>query len=483
MRNVNYWIVAIVVTFVVTLYPTPSYAQAIDSQTDSQINSQDIQTVQESADTEHVRWIEVAAESIGVTVRDLRTARRDGQSIADVAVENNVDVQTVIDAIVAAEQTATDQAVTDGEITQAEADEWMAEVPELASEYVNDVPRSHWGDLDIDISWGDWEPSWDDSSSVWDNLWDNASEIIDNHTSSQTITNTISYTISFTSPYTDAHWVDWHEVAAETISVTVESLWEAQKDGQSIAEVATANGVLTQTVVDAIVSAQSDAIDQWVADDLLTEEKAEKWKAELPARVSDYVAFSWEDKVDSWWNKVEDWWDGWWDSDKDESDNDVSEDWLENVDWFWIKVVAETLNVERNAVWDAVKGCQSLADFAVTQGSTGQALIDAIVESETEMVNEALSQGFIEQEKADEWLAEVESSATDFVNLAYCSNDDSENDDGIAPIPTASKRPFDASDVANDSLAIESTPAVDDPIDGGSVEVSEYWLYLPIVTQ
>ena len=44
----------------------------------------------------------VAAEAIGITEDELRTALEDGQSIAQVAEANGVDVQTVIDAMVAA---------------------------------------------------------------------------------------------------------------------------------------------------------------------------------------------------------------------------------------------------------------------------------------------------------------------------------------------------------------------------------------------
>jgi uncharacterized protein YidB (DUF937 family) len=46
--------------------------------------------------------LEVAAEAIGITEEELRTALEEGQSIAQVAEAKGVDVQTVIDAMVAA---------------------------------------------------------------------------------------------------------------------------------------------------------------------------------------------------------------------------------------------------------------------------------------------------------------------------------------------------------------------------------------------
>lgn len=45
--------------------------------------------------------LEVAAEALGISVEELREALRDGNSIADVAEAEGVEVQAVIDALVA----------------------------------------------------------------------------------------------------------------------------------------------------------------------------------------------------------------------------------------------------------------------------------------------------------------------------------------------------------------------------------------------
>ena len=67
--------------------------------------------------------IEAAAEVLGVSEDDLRTALRDGTTLAEVAEEKGVDVQDVIDALVADAKTRIAEAVTDGKITQEQADE------------------------------------------------------------------------------------------------------------------------------------------------------------------------------------------------------------------------------------------------------------------------------------------------------------------------------------------------------------------------
>ncbi|MGH9184878.1 MAG: hypothetical protein ACRD0U_03510 [Acidimicrobiales bacterium] len=51
--------------------------------------------------------VRIAAETIGIEPAELRSALRDGQSVADVAEAHSVDPQSVVDALVA---TATDRA-------------------------------------------------------------------------------------------------------------------------------------------------------------------------------------------------------------------------------------------------------------------------------------------------------------------------------------------------------------------------------------
>jgi ribosomal protein S20 len=78
-----------------------------------------------------------AATALGVTEDELRTELRSGSSLADVAAAKGVDVQAVIDAIVAEATAAIDQAVTDGRLTADEAAEKKAELSERVTAMVN----------------------------------------------------------------------------------------------------------------------------------------------------------------------------------------------------------------------------------------------------------------------------------------------------------------------------------------------------------
>ena len=81
--------------------------------------------------------LEAAASALGIEASELRTALEDGQTIAEVAASEGVDVQTVIDALVADMQSHLDEAVANGRLTQDQADEMKANATERATALVN----------------------------------------------------------------------------------------------------------------------------------------------------------------------------------------------------------------------------------------------------------------------------------------------------------------------------------------------------------
>ena len=92
--------------------------------------------------------LETAADALGLTEEELRTALEpDGTSLADVAQAQGVDVDTLVDALVQAQQDRIAQAVEDGRLTQAEADQRLADLEARVTERVNsdDPVRGHHG--------------------------------------------------------------------------------------------------------------------------------------------------------------------------------------------------------------------------------------------------------------------------------------------------------------------------------------------------
>lgn len=78
-----------------------------------------------------------AAEVIGVTPEELRDELDNGSTIAEVATAHGVDLQDVIDALVADGEARIDQAVADGKIDEARGEEIKANLTERITARVN----------------------------------------------------------------------------------------------------------------------------------------------------------------------------------------------------------------------------------------------------------------------------------------------------------------------------------------------------------
>lgn len=79
------------------------------------------------------------------------------------------------------------------------------------------------------------------------------------------------------------------EAVAEAAGVTVEELHEARHDGTSLAEIAAAEGISRETLIDRLVTLAEKRIDAAVTAERLTAEQAAKRKAGLEERISDMV--------------------------------------------------------------------------------------------------------------------------------------------------------------------------------------------------
>jgi hypothetical protein len=67
---------------------------------------------------------------------EVRTALEDGASLASLAEEKGISVDTLVDALVADAKTHLAEHVADGDLTQAEADERLAEITTRIEEMV-----------------------------------------------------------------------------------------------------------------------------------------------------------------------------------------------------------------------------------------------------------------------------------------------------------------------------------------------------------
>jgi polyhydroxyalkanoate synthesis regulator phasin len=81
--------------------------------------------------------IAVAADKLGMDVDELKTQLKDGKTVADLAKEKGVDLQTIVDAFMTVRQGTLNQAVTDGKMTQEQADKMLENMREMIEERLN----------------------------------------------------------------------------------------------------------------------------------------------------------------------------------------------------------------------------------------------------------------------------------------------------------------------------------------------------------
>ena len=86
--------------------------------------------------------LDAAATALGMTEDELRTALEvEGTTLADVAAAQGVETSVLVDALVAARTAHLQEEVTEGDLTQAEADERIAALPEQVAAMIEEEAR------------------------------------------------------------------------------------------------------------------------------------------------------------------------------------------------------------------------------------------------------------------------------------------------------------------------------------------------------
>lgn len=100
--------------------------------------------------------LDAAASQLGVTKAELRTALRDGRTLADVAEAEGKSVDGLVDALVEDATQKLDEAVDDGRLTEAQQQELLGSLEERMTDLVNgELPVRHPHDLRTPRTGGD----------------------------------------------------------------------------------------------------------------------------------------------------------------------------------------------------------------------------------------------------------------------------------------------------------------------------------------
>ncbi len=194
----------------------------------------------------HHLGLGAAAEALGLTEDELRTQVQDGATLADVAAAQGVEVQALIDALVADAQTHLDEEVAEGDLDQTEADSIAAELTDRVTAMVN-------GELSSFGSPGFGGPRMGHGGPGF------------------------------------GHFGAGLGAAAGALGLTTDELMTQLQDGTSLADIAAAQGVEVQTLIDALVAEAQGRLDEAVAAGDLDQARADEIAAELTDRITAMV--------------------------------------------------------------------------------------------------------------------------------------------------------------------------------------------------
>lgn len=380
----------------------------------------------------------VTAELIGIDIDTLWEAVDSGQTIAEVAAANDVDPQTIIDALASDERSFIEQLVAEGEISEEEAAEWLTEVDEYAAEFVNE-PFEFEEFVEFDDGYDPFPALVEllgiDEDALWQALDDGqtlaavaqshdvepdavvallleqekafidelaAEGEISEEEAAEWLAESEEYIAEFVNEPFAFEEIEFEEFDAfaedaalmELLGLDEDAYWGALESGQSLAEIAQAQGVEVEAVVTLLVDQENAFIDELLAEGEISEEEAAEWRADVEVYITEYVnePFAFE---------------------------------LIEYEDDYLAPVVEILGMDEDAIWEALESGQTLAQLAEAQGVELQALKESLIASEDELIDELLAEGEISEEEANEWRSFIEEDVDTWVNESW----DSEYDD------------------------------------------------------
>ncbi len=176
---------------------------------------------------------ETLATALGVDTETLRSEFAAGKSIADIAAEQGIAIDTVVAALVADLEEHLDEHVADGSLTEDEAAEKLASAEDRISEKVNEVPPTR--DRNSGPRRGGQLPA----------------------------------------------------AVLEMLGIDGPALREALSEGKSVADIAEENGVEIGDIVSALVDERAAHLAEHVADGSLTEDEAAEKLEAMEAKITE----------------------------------------------------------------------------------------------------------------------------------------------------------------------------------------------------
>ena len=184
------------------------------------------------------------------------------------------------------------------------------------------------------------------------------------------------------------------DLIAEVLGMGTEDLMAALGEGRSVAEVAEVQGVALETVVEALLAPQRERIEQAVGEGRLTQEEVDERLAEMAkqitARLQEPMSLRKMGPAGRMWQ-------------------------AERFGWQMrgqIDLIAEALGMGTEDLVAELRAGQSVAEVAEGQGVALETVVEALLAERQEALEQAVAEGRLTQEEADEMLAEMAEQIT-----------------------------------------------------------------------
>jgi len=183
------------------------------------------------------QWMQMLADELGMSVDDVGKALRSGQSLEAIAQAQGKTVQEVVDAILAVQKARLDQAVADGKLTREQADAIYNRISEKANAWASKT-----------LPPADKRPN----KAV------RAAGM-------------------------------WVQAAADVLNMPVDEFVQAMREGQTPAQIAEAHGSSAQALVDSIIAAQREQMQQAVDAGTMTQDRMDRILKRVSKTLSRWV--------------------------------------------------------------------------------------------------------------------------------------------------------------------------------------------------
>jgi uncharacterized protein YlaN (UPF0358 family) len=192
------------------------------------------------------------------------------------------------------------------------------------------------------------------------------------------------------------------EIVADATGLTGREIVAQVQDGSTLAEVITANGGDVQAVTDALIAAVTEQVNTAVANGRITQERADEILENLPTRIDEVFngEFEFGGRGGDFGGRGQG---------------------LRGAGAL-LQAASDAIGLDVREIATQLRDGASLADVITANGGSPDEVLASALAAVTERINQAVAEGRITQEQADERLATLEANLSALLNGEYLAD-------------------------------------------------------------